>query len=90
LYRHVILTLATFAILARAAIAFAGDAPRTSTSRALSAPVCGWSGGALADPARTQECLAERFKTAKQRPVAKTDGGARSASVPVIVPPPGG
>ena len=88
MYRHLILTLASLAILARAAIALAGDAPHPSTSRALSAPVCGWAGGALADPARTQACLAERFKAAKQRPVAKTGGGAAPANAPVVAPPP--
>lgn len=90
LYRHLVLTLTTLVLLGRAAIAFAGDAPHASTSRALSAPVCGWTGGALADPARTQACLAERFKAAKQKPVAKTDGGATPANAPVVVPPPGG
>jgi len=90
LYRHLHLTLATLAILAPAAVAEARGGPHEATSRALSAPVCGWSGGALADPARTQACLAERFKAAKQKPVAKTDGGTTPASAPVVVTPPGG
>jgi hypothetical protein len=28
---------------------------------------CGWKGGALADPAATHQCLAERFKAAKSK-----------------------
>ena len=45
--------------------------------REESAPPCGWSGGAIADPAQTQRCLAERFKAAKQPPA--TNAAAPSA-----------
>jgi len=35
---------------------------------------CGWRGGAMADPADTQRCLAERFKAAKPKPPKPTPG----------------
>ena len=35
---------------------------------ALSAPDCGFVGGALADPAVTQQCLAERYRKPKAKP----------------------
>jgi hypothetical protein len=64
----------------------AGSAAAHGTShearvREQSAPPCGWSGGALADPAQTQRCLAERYKAAKQKP-ATNAATAAPASAP--------
>jgi hypothetical protein len=50
------------------------------------APPCGWKGGAMADPATTRQCLAERFKAAKPKapparkapPAALKDGTAKA------------
>ena len=42
-------------------LAFAEDHQRSS------APPCGWKGGSLPDPADTQRCLAERYKSPKPK-----------------------
>ena len=45
-------------------------------------PVCGWSGGALADPAATQACLARRFKAgpAQQPPAPSQNSRSDQAA----------
>ena len=66
LQRFLIPSLAAFALVAGAAEA-AGSDSHEARVRALAAPDCAWSGGALADPAQTQRCLAERFKSSTKR-----------------------
>jgi hypothetical protein len=56
--------------LAAAALAHGGD--HRSQAQALSPPACGASGGALADPADTQRCLAERYKPPSPKPAASS------------------
>jgi hypothetical protein len=52
-------------------------------AHAASAPPCGWSGGSLSDPARTQSCLAARFQAPKPKPPAP-----RRAQAPTNTPAP--
>jgi hypothetical protein len=51
-------------------IAFLMTAPTLALAdehQRSSAPPCGWKGGSLPDPAETQQCLAERYKTPKPK-----------------------
>lgn len=50
-----------------------------SQAEALSPRACGMTGGSLADPAQTQECLADRYKAPKPK-TAKTPAPAVSSN----------
>jgi hypothetical protein len=64
------------AILAGALAAAPGLALADGGHAQSTAPPCGWRGGALADPAATQACLAYRYKAPKQKPAEATPAPA--------------
>ena len=49
-----------------------------SQAEALSPRACGFAGGAMADPAETQRCLAERYKAPKPKPSAPPTPSTRA------------
>ena len=73
------ITIAAILALAFASLA-APAVARGGYHEARSEAPCGWTNGALPNPAETQRCLAARFKPAKPKPArggqAPTNGTA--------------